>query len=86
MINRIREFYRNRQVKVRDMEFRTGFLHAIDRRLFPDATPLLQEPDAQRLRIESSSFNTGAVWGDSLHITSTTWLHIENARRIVTSV
>jgi hypothetical protein len=83
MINRIRQFFHDRKAKQHDVQFRTGFLHALDRRLFPDSDPLLQEPDAQRLRLESSAFNTGAVWGDSVPVTSKMAMFIENARRTV---
>lgn len=83
MINRIRQFFHDRTRNKHDVEFRTGFLYAIDRRLFPDSPALLQDPDAQRLRLDSPAFNTGAVWGDSLPVTSTMALYIENARRTV---
>ena len=83
MITRIRQFFIDRIARQHDVQFRTGFLHAIDRRLFPDSAPLLHDTDAQRLRLESAAFNTGAVWGDSVPVTSTMALYIENARRTV---
>jgi hypothetical protein len=83
MISIIRSFFTKREERKRDTEFRMGFLHALDRRLFSDAEPLLQHLDEQRLHNNSESFRTGANWGDSIPVASKMALYIEHARRSV---
>lgn len=56
--------YRARQAAAkRDHEWRVGYLHAMDRRLFPDAPPMLPGPELQRLEADSIAFVFGKYWG-----------------------
>jgi hypothetical protein len=83
MIQAIKAFFITRAERKRDTEFRMGFLHALDRRLFSDADPMLQHLEEQRLHDKSESFRAGTVWGDSVPVGSTMAMYIEQARRSV---
>lgn len=86
MIQFIKNFLARREQSRRDYDFRTGLLYSLDRELFPDGKPLLNDSDRDRLLEYSAPFSAGLIWGTAIaeNTTGSTKMMVERARRATT--
>jgi hypothetical protein len=78
MLSKIRKYLIAQKRRQADVQFRTGFLYAIDRKLFGDSPALLRERDFL-LALETPAFAQGVDAGAALPIP--VGLDTERARR-----
>jgi hypothetical protein len=74
----LRKWLAARRRQKADVQFRTGFLYALDRKLFADGNPLLPDNDVAAAPI---AFQMGQRAGDR-YTTCVQLLDLEQARRL----
>ena len=86
MIDFIKKLLARRAQTRRDVDFRTGLLYSLDRDLFRDGEPLLNDMDRDRLLVSSEQFLAGLIWGSAVcdSMTVSLKLQVERARRATT--
>ena len=66
MITTLKQWLANRKRAQYRQDWRTGYLHAVDRRVFPTEPPLLLEYEAHKMYLSSAGFRRGALAGAAL--------------------
>lgn len=77
----LKTFFDNRRRKKADVQFRSGFLYAIDRRLFCNSDPLIPRHDLDSA-MRTAAFNSGYNAGLSHRFEVSAMYEAERERRV----
>lgn len=76
----IKKWLATRRRRLADLHFRTGYLYALDRRLFRDAEPLLSQLDLNAAIVKHPGFEMGYNAG-LVHRFEVSAMHLAEAER-----